>query len=171
MLTFGKYKGRELIAVPSSYLGWLMDPVLKTGGAFHVPADVQADARTMLEHRLYAQGRLIGEVSDRTDYIFEGFGDLDSVDYNGGFKAGLHEPLGFPSLHDALTWLEKWAIDDEGWIVLDPEDDKVLLWEVLPSGHKKVVWGFFGWHWDQETYEQGHFEGHEKAVYTEANDL
>src|SRR3546814_2185093 len=28
----------------------------------------------------------------------------------------------------------------------DPEDDKILLWEVLPTGHRKVVWGFFGWH-------------------------
>lgn len=37
----------------------------------------------------------------------------------------------------------------------DPEDDRILVWEVLPSGHRKVVWGFFGWHYGSDDYACG----------------
>lgn len=37
----------------------------------------------------------------------------------------------------------------------DPEDERILIWEVLPTGHRKVVWGFFGWHWGSDDYACG----------------
>jgi len=34
----------------------------------------------------------------------------------------------------------------------DPEDDQILIWEILPSGHRKVVWKFIGWHHDGDAH-------------------
>lgn len=105
-------------------------------------------------------------------YIMQGFGDLDDPTYNDGYKAGLHNPLEFESLAAALWFLETWAVeisDGEKELKLDPEDDRVLIWEVLPDGHRKVVWHFSGWHWDADEFglPQGKFLGHKKSVYEE----
>lgn len=116
---------------------------------------------------------LVKEAQKRpVKYILQGFGDLADPGCNGGYKAGLHDPLTFSSLSAALWFLEKWTIEiigEEREYKLDPEDDRVLIWEVVASGHKKVVWHFSGWHWDAEEFglEQGKFLGHEKSVYSE----
>ena len=106
-------------------------------------------------------------------YIIQGFGDLADPSYNGGYKAGLHVERSFPSLDTALAWLEGWAGEwfDGEWRIdrLDPEDDMVLIYEVLGDGTRVAVWGFFGWHYSAEDYEleQGSFLGHDKSVYSE----
>ena len=38
----------------------------------------------------------------------------------------------------------------------DPEDDRILIWEILPTCHKKVVWHFSGWHWNAEEFGLDH---------------
>jgi hypothetical protein len=49
----------------------------------------------------------------------------------------------------------------------DPEDDRILIWEVLPSGHRKVVWAFSGWHWNDEDHAcgQGTLPGDDDTLY------
>lgn len=52
----------------------------------------------------------------------------------------------------------------------DPEDDRMLIWEILPSGHMKVIWHFSGWHWNGEEFgvpplRQGSYIGEDKSVY------
>lgn len=49
----------------------------------------------------------------------------------------------------------------------DPEDDRILVWEILETGHAKVVWHFSGWHWDANEFNlpQGKLPGHEKSLY------
>jgi hypothetical protein len=74
----------------------------------------------------------------------------------------------FDSLEAALRWLEKWCgkYDDGTPGKLDIEDDRVTIEEILPTGHKKVVWHFSGWHWDYDEFgEQDSFIGQEKSVY------
>ena len=29
----------------------------------------------------------------------------------------------------------------------DPEDDRILIWEITNDGHSRVIWHFSGWHW------------------------
>ncbi len=115
-----------------------------------------------------------------THYEMQGYGDLADPTYNGGYKAGLHNPLTFPSLDAALEFLESWAnyteteTDENGKAteyvssLLDPEDDKVEIHEV--NGKKrKLVWIMFGWHYDMWHcgVDQGHYLGHAKSVYEE----
>jgi len=62
----------------------------------------------------------------------------------------------------ALELAERWAP------MPDPEDDRILIWQVLESGHKRVVWHFSGRHWFSDEFgEQGKYLGHEKTLYEE----
>ena len=91
-----------------------------------------------------------------TVYIVEFLGDLERT-CTLNFDRALAD-----TFDQALELAERWAPDP------DPEDDRILIWEVLPSGHKKVVWHFSGWHWMEQEYgEQGKYKGHEKRVYEE----
>ncbi len=111
---------------------------------------------------------------DKVHFVLQGYGDLADPTYNGGYKAGLHKSLSFPSLATALWYLETWAttVDEDGEVssLIDPEDDKVEIHEVK-DGKRKLVWCCFGWHygsmWDNHKIEQGHYLGHSKSVYSE----
>jgi hypothetical protein len=92
---------------------------------------------------------------EKTMYLVEFLGDLPRYL---GFDAAVAN-----TLEDAIRSAEKWASKP------DPEDDRILVWEILPSGHKKVVWHFSGWHWDSDEFglDQGKYLGHEKSLYEE----
>jgi len=56
----------------------------------------------------------------------------------------------------------------------DPEDDRILVWEVDPP-MMRVVWHFSGWHWsywcDDQVggpLDQGKLPGHDQSLYNEA---
>lgn len=89
-------------------------------------------------------------------YYFEFLGDLEGVCTET-----------FPSKEMALYALAKdWGFIDQepiydrwgnkiSWgerFIPDPEDDRVLLWEVSDEG-RKVVWHFSGWHWSFDCNE------------------
>lgn len=106
-------------------------------------------------------------------YVVEGFGDIGDIHYYKGYK---YLPTKeFVTLEDALVWLKAWAMSKneadgepfDGYNVLDCEDDRVVVWEVMDSGHKKVVWHFSGWHWNADEFglPQGKFPGDSKSVY------
>lgn len=103
-------------------------------------------------------------------YMVEGFGDVGNSKYNRGEKY-LPNRI-FNSLEDALVWLKEWATTKDkngkpdGYHKLDCEDDRVLVWEIMESGHKKVVWHFSGWHWDSDEFglPQGVFPGDTESV-------
>ena len=108
-------------------------------------------------------------------YTVQGYGDLASPQYDGGLKSGIHNPIGFETLDDALLWLKAWASEKdtdpkEGgsrYSKIDLEDDRILIREFLDSGHSKVVWHFSGWHWNNDEFglPQGTFPGDTKSVY------
>lgn len=111
----------------------------------------------------YPVERLAGSESEQTDYILEAHGDIGDPNYGRGYK--FLRACSFRSLDEALIFLEENFADK-----LDPEDDRVLVWEVLPSGHKRVVWHFSGWHWEFDEFNalpQGCFVGHPDSVYAE----
>ncbi len=100
------------------------------------------------------------------DYEIEGFGDLIG-DYNGGYKRLPRRRL--HSLRAALAWLEIWGLTDK----FDPEDDRVVIWEISKIGHRKPVWHASGWHWpydevDEHKIEQGALNGYSEGVYAMA---
>ncbi len=108
-------------------------------------------------------------------YEMRGYGDLADPEYNGGYKAGLHKPLEFRSLQEALLFLERWANTIEEnkhdyYMVskLDPEDDKVEIHRVN-GAKRKLVWCYYGWHYPDlwNVIEQGKYIGHAKSVYAE----
>ena len=165
VINFGKHKGKEVKDLPIDYLRWLQEPVIidrqtKARTIFEVPSEIKAEAEKIVNAFEYAEKRLVGMSSDKTDYIAEGMGDIRIPVKN------------FDTLESALIFLESLGERDEDGKYIpafDPEDDRVLVWEILPSGHKKVVWHFSGWHWDSEEFgfPQGAFIGHEKDVYSE----
>jgi len=166
LLTFGKYKGKHLDEVPVSYLHWLINPQVweKTKGTksfslYSVPPEIKEEAQRLINYWRYPQDRLAGMSSEKTDYIVELLGDLARDSEEDGRK----DIQSFSSLEEALLYIRneiKWA---------DPEDDRILVWEVLPSGHKKVMWHFSGWHWNADEFhelDQGVLPGDEQPFYT-----
>ena len=100
--------------------------------------------------------------------LYNGHANIDKTLYLTKFLGDLPRFLNFDlvvsnNLETAIRAAERWAPDP------DPEDDRILIWEILPSGHKKVVWNFNGWHWDQDEFglDQGKYIGHKKSVYEE----
>lgn len=67
----------------------------------------------------------------------------------------------FESLKDALVYLKK------TYGYTDPEDNRMIVKELLESGHSKVVWHFSGWHWDSQEFDlpQGKYIGDKESVY------
>lgn len=84
---------------------------------------------------------------EHTYYIVELLGDLE----------GTHI---FNTLSAALEFIRE-------NVSPDPEDDRILVWEVLVSEHKKVVWHFSGWHWDSDEFglPQGALPGDGESLY------
>lgn len=79
-----------------------------------------------------------------------------------------YPPIHCNSLKSALKIIEEYIPAP------DPEDDRILVWEILPTGHKKVVWHCSGWHWPFDCddlvdggLEQGCLLGHTKTYNNE----
>lgn len=171
-INFGKHKGKEMDLIPTGYLRWLIKPEMKNGEVFSVNDEIKKEAKKIIEQRDITEKILKGtNISGKTLYVIERLGDISGET--------THE-----SLKDALDFLEKeypkelqqpdmWTSFTEPTMVRktpDPEDDRILIWEVLVSGHKKVVWHFSGWHWDSEEFDvgQGSLPGDERSLYDEA---
>jgi len=158
-LTFGKYAGKTLSQVPEDYLRWLANPEFKTESKFRVPAEIQEAAKQLLGATTWVKNRLRGDVDPggQTLYVIERLGDLEGL-------------TGHESLEAALAQLcIEYPRDPSGERrTPDPEDDRILIWEVLPSGHKKVMWHFSGWHYDVNEFglEQGSLPGDSWPLYT-----
>ena len=97
-------------------------------------------------------------------FMIERLGDISGKTFHG-------------TLDDALQQLskeypkKKWeGEDEEEQTTPDPEDDRILIWEILDTNHSKVVWHFSGWHWNANEFgiPQGTLPGHPKDLYSMA---
>ncbi|ABU96853.1 hypothetical protein P23p20 [Thermus phage P23-45] len=117
--------------------------------------------------------RLAGDTSNRTEYVVvvEDNCSVDYCDYVDGYDYASTKPeaRSFGSLEEALAYLKNRYTDTTPC----PEHGRILVWEVLPSGHRKVVWHFSGWHFTPEAYttlDQGVLPGDAKSLYSRAMD-
>lgn len=179
-VTFGKHKGHLFQDVPEYYLRWMINPVItdrKSGKAktINVPPEMQAIAVRLLEvkdelkqHANRAMAALSGQEHDGGNrYVIEFLGDLE-----GQWDPSIHESLvdalsGLCTLYPISRYEENGVGEPEyRRETPDPEDDQILVWEVLPSGHRKVVWHFSGWHFDESAFgTQGTLPGDERTLY------
>lgn len=179
VLQFGRHRGSTVDEVPEDYVLWLADPAREIpspprpgrrgGGHKPLPKDVVAAARARADvireqKRLRDLGRTLlgGGTHDGPDpvYVIECEGDMHSLSGTFAFDLTTH-----PTLDAALALLsaEYCTIqedDGDGDVEMvrqspDPEDDRIIVWEVLPSGHRKAVWGFFGWHHSADDFACG----------------
>lgn len=183
ILEFGRYRGQSINQIPGDYIRWLADPARDTDPKYRdrkLPENIVAAARERLvalddtKAREEFAARCMGGHPTGFDtpiYIIECHGDCHS-------KSGSYaiDNQWFPSLELSLAYLaseypaEGDAGDDDAddyQQTPDPEDDKILIWEVLPEGHRKIVWGFFGWHHSADDHEcgQGSLPGHCESLY------
>lgn len=159
VLTFGRHRGQTVEQLPEDYVRWLAAP--KTDGKYPpLPDDIQAAVKERLIQieadkaaEEFAGRALGGHPTDMEApiYVIECEGDCHSK--SGSFAI---DNRWFPSLEGALAFLsEEYPLQTEtidgkefiSRLTPDPEDDRILIWEILPSGHRRAVWGFFGWHW------------------------
>ena len=158
-LNWGKHKGSCFADLPERYIRWLCLPVItdrvtKTKKRVDVPQDIIDTAKAIMD-------AVADEVRTRQSAIeifhgrpHPGPGNLYYLQFCGNVekeqKASLHR-----SLDEALGRLEsiyplrQEAEDGVGEIFTfretpDPQEDQILIWEILPSGHRKVEWHFSG---------------------------
>lgn len=152
-MPFGKYEDVSMMYLPSGYLEWMARTL--------DDRELVRSAKKELKIRQYVQARYDGAAGECKDYIVELDGDYNWVLYGIVDKPNRFI---FADLDEALDFLDLFADPDI-------EDDRILVWEVLESGHKKAVWGYFGWHWsDHMGLDQGTLPGHDKSVYEELAD-
>jgi hypothetical protein len=114
----------------------------------------------------------LAEGSDVAVYVVQMLGDL---------PRGKFAPFyPFHTLEDALGFLRsEWGDQTTGgfsdeeliWDTPDPEDDRIVIWEVAPP-YMRAVWHFSGWHWEYDAsdlvggpLEQGVLPGHDRSLY------
>lgn len=158
IINFGKHKGARLRDLPEQYRSWLIEPKLKDGTFFAVPEEIREYLRQEKEVQQEAERRLRGEPGASLIYVIERLGDIDGITAHHSLGAALDRLLiEYPREHDP----------DDCRRTPDPEDDRILIWEILHSGHKKVVWHFSGWHWSHDEYgAQGALPGDNESLYS-----
>ena len=154
ILNFGRYKGHSLANLPISYLHWLAEPGTDhRGKAYKVPAEISQAAKAIVErdNSELTKALLAGRdtITDETVYVIERLGDIDG--------ATVHESLDAAFAYLVLEYPIEMQINfcdeiSEGRSTPDLEDDRILIWEILPSGHKKVVEHFSGGHWNADEF-------------------
>lgn len=163
-LNFGRHRGKSIADVPEHYLRWLVDPARgkpqPEQPSRPLPkaiVDAAADRLKAIEdeklREQFAQRCLGGHPTgvETPIFVIECEGDC----YSKSGRYSIYEKW-FPSLEQTLDFLSaeypmqpNIGGENPDQIVRatpDPEDDKIVIWEVLPTGHRKAVWGFFGWH-------------------------
>lgn len=154
VLNFGAHKGQKLSQIPLNYVQWLA-----TGGANKKGTTYRLDPKIVDAARIRSNAdvtllakKLMGGLADPERpivYLITREGDIEGMT--------VHE-----SLDAALTYLSEeypLATDrDPDDVSLyrytpDPEDDRILIWEVLPSGHRKQVMHFSGWHYSSDNLD------------------
>lgn len=164
-ITFGRqYKGEKLSLVREDYIRWIAgreDDAKGPVGAF------VADCRTIINaldaERLaeaHAAAVFAGRMphgQETPAFIIERLGDIDGLSLHYSFDDAL-KSLALEYPRDAEAGQRQTP---------DPEDDRILIWEVLPSLHRKVVWHFSGWHHSQEEFgiDQGSLPGDDRSLY------
>jgi hypothetical protein len=148
-LPFGRYRDLPLSLVSRDYIAWLARSSSPKDAVF---ASFVADAKKLqeaLDAETIADGVLAGRAASGKPhpvYAIERLGDIDGVT--------LHD-----TLDAALAALSReYPVHPETGVrtTPDPEDDRILIWEILPTCHKKVVWHFSGWHWNAEEFGLDH---------------
>lgn len=182
-LTFGRYRGQTVDALPDDYVRWLADPARaqpQPGTAYrplpeHVVTAARARAAIIDEQKMrekFAHQCLGGHPTgqDAPIYVIECDGDCHSR--SGAYTINGHW---FASLDAALAFLSsEFPEEDRDGTVSrttpDPEDDMIIVWEVLPAGHRKSVWAFFGWHHSHSSEHhacgQGALPGDADSLYS-----
>lgn len=179
ILKFGRYKGQKLEEVDESYLQWLINPEGKTRP---IDENLVNAARLVLEDKLakardekFSERCLAGNETGFEDpiYVIKAEGDVYSLS-----GRAVIDGKWFTSLEGALEHLsseypfEEEILEDGTTFrkrsTPDPEDDKIEIYEVLPSGHSKPVWGFYGWHYSTENSPVGQcsLPGDSEDLYT-----
>jgi hypothetical protein len=174
-LTFGKYRGQEIRFIQDeSYIRYLAYNNQSPTKTFNVPKDIEEEALKILEEKKKPLLRFYkGIESDKIEYYIEFSGDEET--HNDGYKKLDYTLAGpFNKLEEIFWYLKDkcYTTDEEAKKVvacIDPEDPAIYVWEILPSGHRKIVWAYMGWHHEHmmDLLDQGKFPGHEENLYAE----
>lgn len=195
-LRFGAHKGKLVSECPDDYVLWLADvkhdrPAgteigRSVGTARGLPRAIVIEARRLekgirakRERKTLIADLKRGKPHDRPHplYLIECDGDMHSASGDFVFDATVHD-----SLEDALATIAAEyprspetsthpTIETDAPPTPDQEDDRIIVWEILPTGHSRAVWGFFGYHWSADEFHcgQGTLPGDDVDLYTLAD--
>ena len=179
-LGFGRYAGTRVSMLPSDYVLWIARPECRSEKTrdFKAPTDVLAACKVRADaieaekaQNLLATAAMSGKPAPGrgTIYVIERLGDLEDEANTvaSTLEAALEQlsaeyPYGNPEdIGEGVQGVSR--------VTPDPEDDRILIWEVLETGHRRVVWHFSGWHWSSDEFAhlgQGRLPGDEDDLYS-----
>ena len=198
ILNFGKHKGRRVKDVPIAYLEWIKETSEKSSAASdntkfdhsliaaidrRIAGRLQEERKLKIATALLA-GQPLSEIHDAdiagawipgatAVYVVE-IDRIQTASKHADLNLSIHQDL-----HKALKAIDisfrtndARCASDNDRTTPDPEDDLIVVWEVLPSGHRKAVWAFIGWHHSVENYHcgQGSLPGDSASLYSRANE-
>lgn len=195
-LRFGAHKGKLVSQCPDDYVLWLADPKHErptassvgrsAGAARGLPTAIVKEARRLaIDIRAKRDRRTLiadlkrGKPHDRPHplYLIECDGDMHSASGDFVFDATVHDSLDAALATIAAEYPRTPAMatgpgqDGDVPPTPDQEDDRIVVWEILPTGHSRAVWGFFGYHWSADEFHcgQGTLPGDDVDLYTLAD--
>lgn len=186
VIPFGVHKGKTLGEAPNSYVEWLAGDYAHGAppnrptmiGDFKVPARISRAAALVANEAFNVAHDAIRAKVDEAYKTIQGHVLPQATTYVAEYKGAILDyrlkhsnPTAWlhASLDEALAWIAESFEGPERHSDLQPED-RILVWEVLPTGHKKVVWHASGERYDRaaQPIPQGALPGHETSLRREA---
>ena len=181
-LNWGKHRGSCFADLPVRYIRWLAMPIItdrvtKTKKRVDVPDHIVAIAKTIMDS-IEREAR--DQVNGKELYYGKSHAGPDPlyyIEYCGDVRHR-HAPSLHKTMDAALEELERIyplreeAEDGVGEVFTfretpDPEADQIIMWEILPSGHRRIVWHFTGFHEQEEGMSpQGRLPGDNEDLYS-----
>jgi hypothetical protein len=155
-MPFGPKSGIELNELGDVWLHWLLAQDAIAGGTL-VDEESAAVARGLLAERLSATGESPEYEWRRIRYARDRIAGMDGrhAEWIVEEESWSETPVGpcwtpraFLSFEESLA-----AVARRRGAFADPHDLRIVIWEVLPAGHKKVAWHFSGADWETDVLD------------------
>lgn len=182
-MPFGKYRGQVMEDLPENYLNWLLNPKLNNGKTLRIEYKVVDAARreiarrrtheTKLQQRSQELAQAVADVNPDTPILpaTKNYKGPLAERYAGAPDTGMDYILEIENHMEQTSQLEGPYKNPNQALAACKKDyhypsskfARYTVWEILPTGHKKVIWCSWGQIYNKDnkhhSLNQGNYPG------------